>query len=133
MNEQKGIVLFEVLMGAVLGVIIFSAAAFTLYYLILLNDTVRFQSRIQHDISAIMERIESTSLANLNASYPAGDMADATGSEIRNILGGYQVPGEAINITYDSTTSNPRQITLTARWNDRGRQKTFAINTFKRG
>ena len=111
--------------------IVFSGSAASLYYLVRLNRTIQNETRIQHDLIAIMERIDSLSLASLNASFPQGTLDNSIGTETRQTIGPYRVPGERVSLTYAGT--DPRRITATAFWDDHGRTRNLSVNTYKRG
>ncbi len=132
--NQKGAGLIEILIAVVIGVVVFSGTTAALYQLFALNEGTKNQTQIYQDMSAVMERIDSTSMNLLNTRYPNGQSISSGEVGLITSGQGYQVSGESITVSYPSgTNTNPREIVVTANWNDRGRPKSMSIRTFKRG
>lgn len=131
--NRKGMGLVEILVAVAIGVIVFTGIAASLYYLFIMNESTKNQTRIYQDMSAVMERIDNTSMKLLTTRYPSGTLSNSEIDLITN-ENGYQVTGESISVSYPGGTSDdPVEVVVTASWNDRGRPKTMAVRTFKRG
>jgi len=130
-TNKKGMTLIETLIAITIGLIVFTGMGTCIYYLLILNESTKAQTLIAQDLGATMERINNTSLGNLNTNYPNSQAL--TQNEVNNILGGYKVTGEVITVTYSSTTSDPREIIVTANWTERGRARSVSLRTIKRG
>ncbi|MCM8788084.1 MAG: hypothetical protein NC935_08580 [Candidatus Omnitrophica bacterium] len=143
---RNAITLVEILIGTFVFIIAASSLLTSLANIFYLIDTASDTTAIVSDLRSILEKIRSTSFADVTTCFRNntidGGLIDGSCILDRDfingnlrypvMIGGYSIENEHITVIYANNTTDPLEICVTADWQDkRGRLHNISIATFK--
>ncbi len=134
-NGLKGFILVETLVAigvvAIAGVWLMGAYQSSLQ----LAQVSEQMSVAVNDLKDMMERIKTTSFANLQTDFPNGAVNGIVGGgadKYGAILGGYTLANEQVTVTHVPTTAaDPRELIVQVSWTNGGRTYQQSVSTMR--
>lgn len=128
-RPRSGMTLVELLIGVAI-LLVSSLSLLAAYRYALELSEVAHQSAVAvNDIKDMLERIKTTSVANLQTDFPNGV---ANAAAYTTIVGGLTLSGEQITTTHSpSITADPRELSVQVTWTNRGRTYQRSLSTLR--
>lgn len=128
-RPRSGMTLVELLIGVAI-LLVSSLSLLAAYRYALELSEVAHQSAVAvNDIKDMLERIKTTSVANLQTDFPDGV---ANTAAYTTVVGGLTLSGEQITTTHSpSPTADPRELIVQVTWTNRGRTYQRSLSTLR--
>ena len=131
-SNQKGFTLVELLFALVICMLVLTGVIQALLYLTSTNSSNKKKLQVFHDIQMTMERITGTQFVNVTTNFPNNQVLPS--AFVANVLGGYKIPGESIQVSYpNGAASNPLEVLVTGQWPEQTAMRNLSLRTFRRG
>lgn len=111
--------LTEILLATV--IILIAAVAIIQFYISSsgLSDINREESTAMTHLISMMEAIKCTPFSNIVVDFPDGVPDGTASNSYATIVGGYELNGEQIVVSYVNPSSDPLEINVGLTWQDR--------------